>query len=56
MIMLLKQEAIMVKDALCNLCHLQRSLVEEVEKQPYGEGWVHRRCQELFIKRLKTKR
>ena len=38
-----------VRFAVCKLCHQIRSLVEEMTKQPYGDGWVHRDCSKLAI-------
>ena len=45
-----------VKDEICILCHMVRSLVEEATKTPYGLGWAHRDCCERAEKRLRTKK
>lgn len=46
----------MKKKKVCLICHLVKSLVEEAQKHPSGDGWVHRDCYEKYIKTIKRKK
>ena len=42
----------MKKNEVCVVCHLEKSLVEEAIKHPYGGGWAHRACIALIELKL----